>query len=85
MYITLNQAINQSVNVCFIVALFILSFILFEKRGDIQRMLLAADQRRVRYVPLDAVEALERECKVATGLQPEIQGGLAFIYPGTKW
>lgn len=54
-------------------------------RGDIQRMLLAADQRRVRYVPLDVVDALERECKEAGGLQPEIQGGLAFIYPGTKW
>lgn len=54
-------------------------------RGDIQRMLLAADQRRVRYVPLEVVEALERECKEAGGLQPEIQGGLAFIYPGTKW
>lgn len=48
-------------------------------------MLLAADQRRVRYVPLDVVEALEKECKEASGLQPEIQGGLAFIYPGTKW
>lgn len=54
-------------------------------RGDIQRMLLASDQRRVRYVPIDVVEALERECKEAGGLQPEIQGGLAFIYPGTKW
>lgn len=54
-------------------------------RGDIQRMLLAADQRRVRYVQLDVVNALERECKEAGGLQPEIQGGLAFIYPGTKW
>ena len=55
------------------------------KRGDIQRMLLAADQRRVRYVQLDVVRALEKECKEAGGLQPEIQGGLAFIYPGTKW
>lgn len=54
-------------------------------RGDIQRMLLASDQRRVRYVPIDMVQALENECKEAGGLQPEIQGGLAFIYPGTKW
>lgn len=55
------------------------------QRGDIQRMLLAADQRRVRYVPLEVVRDLEKECKEADGLQPEIQGGLAFIYPGTKW
>lgn len=49
-------------------------------------MLLASDQRRVRYVPLEVIDALERECKAAFGgLQPEIQGGLSFIYPGTKW
>lgn len=54
-------------------------------RADIQRMILAADQRRVRYVPLEVIEALEKECKEASGLQPEIQGGLAFIFPGTKW
>lgn len=55
------------------------------QRGDIQRMLLASDQRRVRYVPLEIVQSLERECKLAGGLQREIQGGLGFIYPGTKW
>lgn len=48
-------------------------------------MLLASNQQRVRYVPLEVVDALEKECKEAGGLQPEIQGGLAFIYPGTKW
>lgn len=48
-------------------------------------MLLAADQRRVRYVQSEVIDALEKECKEAGGLQPEIQGGLAFIYPGTKW
>lgn len=48
-------------------------------------MLLASDQRRVRYVPLEIVQSLERECKLAGGLQQEIQGGLGFIYPGTKW
>lgn len=58
-------------------------FILF--RGDIQRMLLAADQKRVRHVPLENVIALEKMCKEAGGLQGELQGGLGFIYPGTKW
>lgn len=48
-------------------------------------MLLAADQRRVRFVPIEVIESLEKECKEVGGLQPEIQGGLAFIYPGTKW
>lgn len=47
-------------------------------------MLLASDQRRVRYVPLDMVRTLERECREAAGLEREIQGGLGFIYPGTK-
>lgn len=54
-------------------------------RGDIQRMLLAADQKRVRHVPLENVLALEKVCKEAGGLQGELQGGLGFIYPGTKW
>lgn len=48
-------------------------------------MLLASDQRRVRYVPLEVIESLEKECREVRGLQPEIQGGLSFIYPGTKW
>lgn len=48
-------------------------------------MILAADQRRVRFVSMEVIESLERECKEVSGLQPEIQGGLAFIYPGTKW
>lgn len=47
-------------------------------------MLLASDQRRVRYVPLEIVQSLEKECREADGLQREIQGGLGFIYPGTK-
>lgn len=54
-------------------------------RGDIQRMLLAADQKRVRHVPLENVLALEKVCQEAGGLQGELQGGLGFIYPGTKW
>lgn len=53
--------------------------------GDIQRMLLAADQKRVRHVPLENVLALEKVCQEAGGLQGELQGGLGFIYPGTKW
>lgn len=53
-------------------------------RGVIQRMLLASDQRRVRYVPMEIVKSLEKECKEAAGLEREIQGGLGFIYPGTK-
>lgn len=62
-----------------------LNLFMKSNRADIQRMLLAADQRRVRYVPLEVIEALEKECREAAGLQPEIQGGLAFIFPGTKW
>lgn len=55
------------------------------RSGDIQRMLLAADQKRVRHVPLENVLALEKVCQEAGGLQGELQGGLGFIYPGTKW
>lgn len=45
-------------------------------------MLLASDQKRVRYVPMQMVQALEKECKqaLANGLQSEIQGGLSFIF-----
>lgn len=44
-------------------------------------MLLASDQRRVRYLPMQMVEALEKECKQASanGLNNEIQGGLSYI------
>lgn len=50
-------------------------------------MLLASDQKRIRYVPMQMVQALEKECKqaLANGLQSDIQGGLSFIYPQTKW
>lgn len=45
-------------------------------------MVLASDQRRVRYVPMQMVHALEKECKqaLANGLQNEIQGGSSFIF-----
>lgn len=33
-------------------------------RGDIQRLLLMSDQRRVRHVPLENVRALEKVCNV---------------------
>lgn len=50
-------------------------------------MLLASDQKRIRYVPMQMIQALEKECKQAltNGRQSEIQGGLSFIYPQTKW
>lgn len=56
--------------------------ILFLCRGDIQRMILASNQRRVRYVPMQMVQALEKECKQAltNGLQSEIQGGSSIIH-----
>lgn len=55
------------------------------RSGDIQRLILAADQKRVRHVPLENVLALEKVCQDTGGLQGELQGGLSFIFPGTRW
>lgn len=54
-------------------------------RGDIQRMLLHADPKRARQVSRENLLALEEVCLQAGGLSGELQGGLGFIYPGTKW
>lgn len=48
-------------------------------------MFIKTDPRKVRQVAPENLIALEEVCMEAGGLSGELQGGLGFIYPGTKW
>lgn len=36
-------------------------------------------------MPPDSVDSIIKVCRETNGIQGEVQGGLGFIYPGTKW
>ena len=51
----------------------------------IHSTLLNTNKLKMRQVPLESVKAIEEVCFEKKLLSGELQGGLGFIYPGTKW
>lgn len=47
--------------------------------------MLQTDHLKLRQVPMESVRALEKVCFEAGALTGELEGGLGFIYPGTKY
>ncbi|CAO1334991.1 unnamed protein product [Diamesa serratosioi] len=54
-------------------------------RGYIQSIILNTDVLKLRQVPRESIKLLEEVCFENNEMTGEIQGGMGFIYPGTKW
>ncbi|CAO1331269.1 unnamed protein product [Diamesa tonsa] len=51
----------------------------------VRNSIMNAQSTQIRQVPKESLKALEKVCADGKLLSKDIQGGLRFIYPGTKW
>ncbi|CAO1363374.1 unnamed protein product [Diamesa serratosioi] len=57
----------------------------YTDRSYVRNSIINTEPTQIRQVPKESLKALEKVCADGKLLSNDIQGGLRFIYPGTKW